>query len=172
MDRRTTIAEGIAATKPALTRYLKGFDDTNHTRQAPNLPNHAAWCLGHLALTMHRVAEKLDGSPLPPSNFIQGPACTSTHYATEAISFGSPAPSPTTPFPSFARCVEAFNGAVDRLAAAVRNAPDAKLDETIKWGPADSPLWAVALRMIYHNGTHTGEIADLRRALGMGSIFS
>ena len=53
------IADAIGSTSVLLDRYLNGFDDTNHTRQAPNLPNHVAWVLGHLALTMHRAAERI-----------------------------------------------------------------------------------------------------------------
>jgi hypothetical protein len=29
----------------------------------------------------------------------------------------------------------------------------------------------LAVRMVFHTGTHAGQLADLRRALGLGSIF-
>jgi hypothetical protein len=34
------------------------------------------------------------------------------------------------------------------------------------------PVWALVSRMTFHNGFHTGQLADLRRALGFRSIFS
>jgi hypothetical protein len=41
-----------------------------------------------------------------------------------------------------------------------------------QWGKSQVPLWSMASRMIFHNGTHCGQLADLRRALGLGSIFA
>lgn len=178
MDRRHVIAEGILATKPALSRYLAGFDDSNHTRQAPNLPNHVAWCLGHLALTMHRVAEKFDGRPPAESDFfnpkLAGPGTPRPRdrYDVESISFGSTPTADAGRYPPFARCVEIFNNGCDRVGAAVRAADDATLDRVLQWGPMELPLWLLAMRMIYHNGDHTGQIADLRRALAMRSVFA
>ena len=72
MNRHETIAQAVLSTKPLLARFLPGFTDANHTAQAPGLPNHLAWNLGHLALTMHRVADKLDAGGLPADVFIEG----------------------------------------------------------------------------------------------------
>jgi hypothetical protein len=173
MTRQEAIAEGILSCKPWLARYLVGFDESNHTRQAPGLPNHVAWCLGHLALTMHRVAEKLDGKPPSESDFIAGAARgDKSRYATESVCFGSrPADDPAA-YPAFARCREIYDRACDRLGAAVRAADDRTLDSNVRWGIGDTPLWALAQRMLFHNGDHTGQIADLRRALGMKPIIS
>jgi hypothetical protein len=190
MDRRETLAEGILATKTLLARYLVGFDDSNHTRMADKLPNHVAWTLGHLALTMHRVAEKLDGRQAPPGDFL--PAGATAHqragahaervspysvvpvdaYDPESVAFGSKPLDDPRQYPPFTRCGQIYNAACDRLAAAVRAVDDAKLDQTVKWGQADLPLWSLLIRMVFHNGTHTGQLADLRRAMGFKSIFA
>jgi hypothetical protein len=167
MDRRTTIAEGVLSTKALLTRYLKGFSDANHTAQAAGLPNHVAWTLGHLALTMHRIAEHFDGRGLPEGDF--GAENDARRFGTERVCFGSSVGDGA--WPGLARCVEVYEAAADRLAAGVRACEDAKLDTMIKWGPGEIPLYQAGMRMIFHNGMHTGQIADLRRALGMGSIF-
>src|SRR5256885_8582910 len=45
---------------------------SNHTAQPPGLPNHLAWSLGHLALAMHRAAERIDGAPVPGGDFAPG----------------------------------------------------------------------------------------------------
>jgi len=178
MHRRDAIAEGILATKPALARYLAGFDDTNHTAQAVNLPNHVAWCLGHLALTMHRVAERFDGKPPSSADFFDparsspGTARPRDRFDTESVRFGSTPAADPGRYPSMARCIEVYNNGCDRVAGAVRAAEDQTLDRMQPWGPVELPLWLLAMRMIYHNGDHTGQIAGLRRALGMKSIFA
>lgn len=178
MHRRDTIAEGILATKALLARYLAGFDDSNHTRQAPGLPNHVAWNLGHLALTMHRVAEKFDARPPSEFDFFSGKSAPpgsvrpADRFEIESVSFGSTPVGDPAKYPSLARCVEIYNHGCDRIAGAVRAADDATLERPVPWGNGQTPLWALAQRMIFHNGDHTGQIACLRRALQMKSIFA
>ena len=74
MTRRDTIAEAVLASRTLFHRYLAGFDDTNHTRQGENTPNHVAWCLGHCALTLHRGIERINRAPPPESDFFSTPA--------------------------------------------------------------------------------------------------
>jgi hypothetical protein len=172
VDERDVIAEGVLACKSLVGRYLAGFDDSNRTRQAPGLPNHVAWSLGHCALTMHRAAEKIDAAPPPASDFLIGePRGDATRFGTESVCFGSTPTDDAGAYPTTARCIIIFGGACDRLAAAVRDMTAAQLDETIRWGAGETTLRTLALRMIFHNGTHAGQIADLRRALGFTSIF-
>ncbi|MFN0133616.1 MAG: DinB family protein [Phycisphaerales bacterium] len=168
MRTQDMIAEALAASKAGLARYLPGFSDSNHTAQAANLPNHVAWSLGHCALTMHRVAEKLDGKPLPDADFAKGQG----RFDPESVAFGSTPAANASNYPTLARCIAIYDAACDRLAAAVRAAPEPKLLEPTPWGKIELPLWLLAIRMIFHNGMHTGQIADLRRALGFKSIFA
>lgn len=183
MDARDVLSEGFVNCKALTARYLAGFDDTNHTRQAPGLPNHAAWNLGHMALTMHRVAEKLDTRPLPQTEFIIGdltrppvdplaPRGDAERFHTETIGFGSQPTDDRARYPGMARCVSIFDGACDRLAAAVRGATDTQLLQPVKWGAGEIPMHQLLTRMLFHNGDHVGQIADLRRALGFRSIFA
>lgn len=176
--RADVLAEAVLSSKMLLSRYLVGFNDVTHVRQTPDLPNHVAWSLGHCALTMHRVAEKLDGKPLPVSDFVtggtDGPRGSRDRgvFHADAVAFGSIPEERHDRFPTLARCVEVYNAACDRLASAIRSAPDARLDEVVPWGQGTTTLWALSLRMLFHNGFHTGQIADLRRALGFKSIFA
>jgi len=173
MDRRDTIAQGILSCKALTARYYKGFDDTNHTRQAPGLPNHLAWTLGHCALIMSRLALSIDATPVPDTDFIAASHTNDRErFGTEVVCFGSPSPAPTAEWPPMARCVHIYESAIDRLAAAVRAVDDRKLDSTIKWGAVEFPLWQLGLRMLFHNGSHVGQIADLRRAFNMPSVFA
>lgn len=188
MTRRDTIAEAILASRMLFHRYLAGFDDTNHTRQASNLPNHVAWCLGHCALTLHRGLERVNNQPLPEADFFTPPSDLTTRtpprpvrpgvvstlnrYDTETIAFQSLPSENGAIYPRYQRCVEIFDRACERYAAGIRELPEERLDTMIQWGQIQIPVWASGLRLAFHNGTHCGQIADLRRALGMRSIFA
>ncbi len=91
-------------------------------------------------------------------------------FGADGLGFGSTPLADPAAYPSFARCVAIFEAACERCAAAFRDASEAKLDATTKWAGSEVPLWSLAARMTFHNGTHCGQIADLRRALAMGSI--
>lgn len=171
MNAQMLLAESILACKGLLGRYLAGFSDENRTRQAPGLPNHVAWSLGHLALTMHRVAERIDGRPMPAADFVAGPAGDAARFGTESVAFGSTPVAESAGYPSFARCVAIYDGACNRLAAAVREAGDAKMAEVTRWGAGETTISLLCARMVFHNGTHTGQIADLRRALGFKGVL-
>lgn len=173
MRTQDVIAEFLQFNKVGVARYLTGFDDSNHTRQAPGLPNHVAWNLGHLALTMHRACEKVDGAGPPEADFILGAVRgDARRFGTESVAFGSTPVGDATAYPSFARCVEVYNLAIDRTVHAARSLPDARMGELVTWGPMQSPLALLLMRMGFHNGMHAGQIADLRRALGFRSIFA
>jgi hypothetical protein len=172
MSRQAIFAEQILMSRDLLKRYLAGFDDATHTAQGPSMPNHAAWNLGHLALTLHRVAERIDGLSVPDSAFATEGKGDAEHFGIETIAFGStPTPEPDR-YPSWGRCVQIFDEAAERLANAVRTASDATLEKPTAWGGRDVPLWTLLPRMVFHNGMHCGQIADIRRALGFTSIFS
>lgn len=175
--RQQMLAEGVLSTKGLLARYLAGFNDVTHVRQTPDLPNHTAWQLGHLALTMHKVAGMLDGGTLPAADFITGDGTRGSRdkgtYDTESVAYGSRPEERHDRFPSLARCTAAYDAACDRLAAAVLSVPDAKLDATFAWGQGQQiAAHLLVMRMIFHNGFHCGQIADMRRALGFRSIFA
>lgn len=168
MDARDVLAESIASTKGLMERYLAGFTDETRVAVAPSLPNHAAWCLGHCAVTMHRLAERVDGQPLPAADFGDGPS----RFVPEAVAFGSAPAADAGAYPPLGRCVEVYRAACDRLAAAVRSGSDDQLRQLVKWGGVDQPWWLLVSRLIFHNGFHTGQIADLRRALQFKSVFA
>jgi hypothetical protein len=95
------------------------------------------------------------------------------HFDIESVSFGSRSPSDQYHhWPTLQRSRLVFESACDTLAGVVRGLSDADLDRLIPWGTMQIPIWSAVTRMIFHNGTHTGQIADLRRALAMKSIFA
>ena len=165
-----TLASAVDQSARLLTRYLAGFDDTNHTAQAEHLPNHAAWTLGHCALYMHRLAERLDENPLPADDFSPEPARRA--FGTELVAFGSKPSASPDDYPPLARCTEIYESACHRLAHAVRDADAATLTRPLPWGKSgEFPIWQLVQRITFHNGTHTGQLADLRRALGFPAML-
>lgn len=176
MSRSQLLSDGVLHSAERLQTYLQGFSDENRTRQAPGLPNHAAWSLGHLALTMHRVAARLDAlAPLPPEDFLEAsdelPRGDSRRFAAGSVAFKSTPTSDPSIYPSWQRCIEIFDRATRRLAAALASTPDSVLDQPTPWGPSQTTFALLAMRMMYHNGMHAGQIADLRRALGMKRVL-
>jgi hypothetical protein len=177
--RGELLADVVLLNKQMLGRYLVGFNDVTAVRQTPDLPNHLAWTLGHLALTMHKVAAAVEGNPstpLPAKDFVNGGGFAGSRdrgvIDADAVGFGSKPEERHDRYPTLARCTEIFNNACDRLAAAVRGCDDGSLEKLMPWGNGEMPVWAIVARMTFHNGFHTGQIADLRRALGFKSIFA
>jgi hypothetical protein len=155
------LAAGIEGSTELLLRYLAGFDDANAAAQADHLPNHAAWILGHLALTMHRAAEKIADQTIPLG------------YDPEPFAFGS-TPSPRrADYPPLASLIDRYKASHALLARAIRESGEAGLRRQINWGGRFTVTGRdLVLRMLFHNGTHCGQLIDLRRALGLPSVFA
>lgn len=174
ITQQETLARAVEASQAYLTRFLAGFNEASRTRQAPSLPNHAIWTLGHCALTMNRLAHNyLGGESLRESDFVTGDgnAGDSYRFDTESVSFGSqPADKPDI-YPTLARGREVFESACTRLAAAVRSVDDAKLAAVMEWHGTSYPTWSLVLRVCFHNATHAGQLTDLRRALGLAHVI-
>ncbi|MCB9845516.1 MAG: DinB family protein [Phycisphaeraceae bacterium] len=178
MKRQEVLAAFVRASPPLLERFLAGFDDSTRTRQAPGLPNHVAWTLGHLALTLHRAAERFDSGLLPEADFrdtrTQPPLTTAqagVTFDTESVSFAStPAPDPSR-YPTLARAREILQAATERFAGALESASDQALAGPHPWGATQLTAEELICRLIAHQGTHTGQIIDLRRSLGMPRVI-
>jgi hypothetical protein len=153
------LADGIVHSAELLRRYLAGFDDSNATKQAPHLPNHVMWCMGHLAITMHRIAERISQKEIRLG------------WDPEPFAFGSKPVADRAAYPSWSEINKRFDAALKTLADVVRGLNDADLARSIPWGAGTISVRDAAIRMVFHNGTHTGQIVDLRRALGMERVI-
>jgi hypothetical protein len=100
-----------------------------------------------------------------------GRSGTPSRFDTESICFGSTPVADASLYPSLARCIEIFQQGAERLATTVQSLSDAEFERTHTWGEHSASVSDLITRMVTHNGTHTGQLVDLRRALGMGSIF-
>jgi hypothetical protein len=171
MTRLETLARSVELAAEAFDRWLPGFDDTNRTRQADGLPNHLVWSIGHCALYINRVAGHLDGAPLPPSDFAEGERGSADAFAAESVSYSSRPQDDPSNYPTIDRSLEIYRGACERLASVLRETPDERLDDEVDWGSGRISVQDLVLRICMHSGTHVGQLIDLRRALGLGSIF-
>ena len=173
LNAKDVLAEGVLSCRDLLKRFLAGFDDDNRTRQADGLPNHLVWTLGHVSLYFHRTAERIDGRPLPEADFFagDGKGGDAERYDTGTISFNSAPADESDRYPRLARGLAVFDGACGRLADAVRGAEAETLEQTVEWAGSELPLWGLVQRVTFHCGCHTGQIMDLRRALGLGRVI-
>ncbi len=171
MKRGEVLAQGVEQSAFLLGRYLQGFDDENRIAQAPGMPNHAAWALGHLAYVTNRAADRVDGKPLPEADFIDGAKDgDADHFGQESVALGSVVTADPARYPSWERCNAIFEASVARLCHVLRNASDEQLDAPRAWGSTKTTAHDLASRMVFHIGTHTGQIIDLRRALNMPKV--
>ncbi len=153
------LADAVESTGDLLIRFLEGFNDTNAAAQAPNLPNHAAWTLGHLALTMHRAAERIAGETFP------------LQWDPEPYAFGSTPTADRDDYPPLAEMVQRYRRSLKLAAGAARKTGEAGLKKEVAWGRTTTTTRDLLLRMVWHNGVHCGQLIDLRRALGLGTVI-
>ena len=159
MSSAAMLADAIGSTEELLIRFLEGFDETNATAQLPGLPNHAAWTLGHLALTMHRASEQIAEATFP------------LEWDPEPFAFGSSPSARRDDYAPLAEMVERYRRAFAQLLEAVRNAGDEGLDRAVSWGSGTIAARDLAARMVFHAGAHCGQLVDLRRGLGLGPVI-
>jgi hypothetical protein len=164
-----TLEQVIRASGPLLTRFLEGFGDANATAQAPGLPNHAVWTLGHCALTMHKLGRAIDGGALPATDFAEGHGDPEL-FDTALVCFASVPLIDALRYPSMARAQVVFEAAIDRLARATASADD--LLAPINWHGVGIPAGQLVMRVAFHNGCHAGQLTDLRRALGFAPVIN
>lgn len=171
MTIQELLAEAVSSSKGLLQRFLAGFTDENCLAQAESLPNHLLWTLGHVSLYLHHTAGRLDGQPLPRSDFGDTTCTDQQHFALPTVGFGSTPVGESALYPSLARGVAIFEAACDRLAGAIRRADAAVLEQRIDWMGTPMPMAQVVVRVLFHVGVHTGQIMDLRRTLGLERVL-
>ncbi len=159
MDAAAALADAIKSTEGMLFRYLEGFDDGNAVAQTPTLPNHAAWTLGHLALTMHRAAERIADDRF------------GLDWDPEPYALGSTPTPDRDDYPPLAELSARYRQSMDLLVDAVQDAGETRLARPVTWGRSETTARDLAIRMVVHNGIHIGQLVDLRRALHMSPVI-
>ncbi len=149
-------------THETVNSFVKGFDRAQATAQAPGNPNHVIWTLGHLATSYHWFANCLDGaSSKPPEGYEK-------LFGTSSKPTDNPAD-----YPALEEVAQAFADAGERVAQAAQT-----LTSETLYAPAaiDTQGWITdrhdaMLKAAWHNGWHIGQLANLRRALGLPAVY-
>lgn len=139
-------------------KYAGVIPNERATAQASPAVNHALWTYGHLAVTNDWVATLIDGKPSAlPSNY-------NALFGMESTPVDDP-----NQYPSFADIRTAYTRAGQRLVNAVKTLDDSQLGNPPKgegYGFVNS-FGDGILKAAWHEGWHLGQIADLRRGLGI-----
>lgn len=124
--------------------------------------NHALWSLGHLTCTHDWLAGLLDGKPSQlPADY------------NALFNMGSQPQNDASKYPSWESVQRAYQAAFARLYAAVGAMNDAQLDQPCSgetYGFATDKLDALH-KGAWHMGWHSGQVADVRRAMGMPGLY-
>lgn len=135
-----------------------GIPDEQACAQVPGAVNHKLWTMGHLAQSNQWFASLIDGQP------ITVPAEWDKLFGMGSQPTGDPAA-----YPPIADVRAAFEVSNERLCAAIESLDDVE----IIGPPAGDGGGFVhdkldsALKAAWHDGWHLGQIAGLRKGLGL-----
>ncbi|HWB19563.1 MAG TPA: DinB family protein [Phycisphaerales bacterium] len=159
-----TFTESMQFARTMLTNLLKDFPADKATFQPFKTDNHAMWILGHLALTDHwflsilkNVAPNAAIPKAPPENW-------NKLFGHKSV----PTPSASA-YPSFSEVRAAADAAHNALVKALASLSH---DQRVQhFGEAGGGFVADAndliIKSIWHDGWHAGQLASIRRALGL-----
>jgi len=145
-----------------LADMAAGIPDERACEQLPGAYNHKLWTLGHMAHSNQWFASLIDGQPMT------SPQEWETLYGMKSKPTSDPAV-----YSPVADMRAAFEASIDRLCAAVDALSDAELDAP----PAGDGAGFVtdkldsAFKAAWHYGWHLGQIASLRKGLGLPSLM-
>lgn len=141
---------------------LQDFPEAKATYQPTPTDNHLLWTLGHLADTYYLWANMLDGKRRePPYDYVK------------LFGFGSKPVDDPGIYPSLAHVRAEYDRAYELLVGVISQQTDVDLAKPLHGDNAwlaDTRLDAI-YRMAHHEGWHQGQIAVLRRALGLKSVY-
>ncbi|CAG0964940.1 hypothetical protein PHYC_00930 [Phycisphaerales bacterium] len=143
-------------------KFGSGFADNQVTAQPTPTSNHLLWSFGHLAVSNAWFASLIDGAPIGVSDDWD-----------KMFGMKSKPTSDPAAYPPFAEVQAAYAKSAERIEDAARSRTDADM---VKPCASDSggfcadKLDAIA-KAAWHEGWHLGQIAELRKALGLPSAM-
>lgn len=145
-------ASGVTA------KYAAPFTQANATAQPTPTSNHALWNLGHLAISNMWMASLIDGKP------------TGISDDQERLFGMQSVPTPdASAYPPFEDVKALYTRSGERLRAALRALKPADVFASCEGEPqtfCTDKLDAV-FKAAWHEAWHLGQIAELRKALGL-----
>ena len=152
----------LAFSHKMISDMLSGVPAEQCTAQSGPVTNHVLWTLGHVAMTNDWLASLIDGRPALPKAF------------ESLFGMGSVPVVDTSKYPSLAEVRAEFDRGYERLVSAAKKRNDAELLTPPlgnSFGFTNNKLDSV-LKAAWHEGWHIGQIADLRRGLGIRPMMS
>ena len=138
---------------------VEGLTPEQCVAQPGGLVNHPTWTIGHLAVTSSVVLMELGVQPAFPPEWM------------ERFFPGVPISSQADDYPPFADLMEQYESVHARLSEVVPTVTEEILSAEPQMDPVKRRFSAVgqfvAYAMTAHEGVHLGQIADVRRALGL-----
>jgi len=145
-----------------IQKFAAGFADDQVLAQPTGCPNHLLWTFGHLASTASWMNGLLTGgAPIVPENY------------NALFGMGSKPNSDAAAYPAFDEVKKAYENSFNAVIAAASASNDAdllKATEQDGGGFVNDKLDALT-KIAFHDGWHIGQLADLRRGLGLPSVF-
>lgn len=135
---------------------LKDLPESKWLHQPSPTDNHVLWCIGHFAGTNVWAAKVLDIPGVIVSQEIQ-------------TAYGMGSKPSQTGNPSLEEVKRAFQSSHEAVMAWLKSAPDSSLagDISEKTGKFASDPLDMMMKLAWHEGFHAGQIANVRKALGL-----
>jgi hypothetical protein len=146
-----------------LNKMLDGIPADKAAYQIHATSNHVLWTLGHLAATYAWFVSAVDPGKTPklPESYL-------------TLFGGGTKPNPVaSTYPALAEVRAAYDGAYSALAGVIGaiNEKDLWSACATETGGFLSSKIDTAYKCAWHDGWHIGQIADLRRALGLPPVM-
>lgn len=156
-------AVDLARWSHGLTMSLTSdWPEDKWTFQPAGQVNHALWCLGHLAATYEWGSGLIDGRPSAlPETF------------AKCFNSGTKPHGNAGEYPKVADVRAACDKAFERFTAAAENLTEPKLTQSLKdsTGGFATDYIDLVHKLAWHDGWHGGQIAAIRKTLGLKSIM-
>lgn len=162
MTSRQQVIDLLKFVRSISDGILKGFPEDKMTWQTGPEDNHALWVLGHLASTDGWLA-----------SMVNAPGTTAPESWQKPFGQGSKPVSDPKQYPSVAELKKAFDENRAAVLKWFETAPESALATPLKdktGGFMNDPIDG-AMKIAWHEGWHMGQVATLRKALGLPSVM-
>lgn len=160
-DRRNVI-DLLDWVRGVTLALIKGWPDDKLTHQNVPTDNHVLWVIGHLVATDAWIR-----------GVVGAPAVAAPDTLLKNCGMGSRPTRNPADYPPLPEALELLASARAGLVDWLKNATDAQLALPLKDktdGFANNPLDAI-IKIAWHEGWHAGQIASLRKSLGLPPVI-
>lgn len=161
-DAKKVLVDSLGFVQQVTRELLKGFPDQHLTHRSGPTDNPVIWTVGHLASVNDWFASLIDGKP------VEFPAEWNGSCGYKSVPSGE-----RGSYPEFAKMTAELDRAHGRLLGAVKAQSGEDLDKPCQaesHGLAATRADAAA-KALWHEGWHGGQIAAIRKALGLPNVM-